>query len=90
MFWVYPSLICWIALAFLTIVTALFLAFRNKQQASARRRLGKAGKLVDKSLEAYSERKPNSNERREQAKNDKAFDDLTDTQNEDFIYVLWS
>ncbi|KAK7441554.1 hypothetical protein VKT23_016547 [Stygiomarasmius scandens] len=82
------NLICWIALAFLTIVTASFLAFRNKQQASARRRLGKAGKLVDKSLEAYSERKPDSNERREQAKNDKAFDDLTDTQNEDFIYVL--
>jgi hypothetical protein len=81
-------LICWIALAVLTLVTAAYLAFRNKQQEAARRRLGKAGKVVDRSLDAYSERKVNFAENETEAMNDKAFDDLTDTQNEDFIYVL--
>ncbi|THU99589.1 MFS general substrate transporter [Dendrothele bispora CBS 962.96] len=86
------NLICWIALAVLTLITAVFLAFRNKQQATARRRLGKAGKVVDRSLETYSERRAESDEYTKpgqgELKNDKAFDDLTDTQNEDFIYVL--
>ncbi|KAF5344336.1 hypothetical protein D9758_013240 [Tetrapyrgos nigripes] len=82
------NMICWIALSVLTVVTAAYLAFRNKQQEALRRRLGKAGKVVDRSLDSYSERKGNSEGNEGEARNDKAFDDLTDIQNEDFIYVL--
>ncbi|ELU36895.1 hypothetical protein AG1IA_09075 [Rhizoctonia solani AG-1 IA] len=45
------SLICWIILAVLTPVTALYLAFLNKQHASARRRAGKKAEVIDTSLE---------------------------------------
>lgn len=78
-------------------VTAAYLTFLNHRHAAARRRIGKAAEVVDISLETaeQSERlqKLNEeNERREGADptvlNAKAFDDLTDTQNEDFIYVL--
>ncbi|KAG8733157.1 hypothetical protein FRC11_008362, partial [Ceratobasidium sp. 423] len=92
------NLICWIILAALTPVTALYLTFLNKRHAAARRRAGKKAEVIDTSLE-------NSKRAREAAKenekaegdesggpkrrlNDQAFNDLTDLQNEDFIYVL--
>jgi hypothetical protein len=75
-------LICWIALSVLTLFTAAYLAFLNNRQAAKRVRLGKVGKIVDASLEEY--RRHGEGE----AANEKAFDDLTDTKNEDFIYVL--
>lgn len=70
-------------------LTAAFLAFRNKQHAASRVRLGKAGVVVDTSLET----RPNAAAHITQedgitARNEKAFDDLTDSQNEDFIFVL--
>ncbi|KIK62936.1 hypothetical protein GYMLUDRAFT_197181 [Collybiopsis luxurians FD-317 M1] len=77
------DMICWICLAVLTVVTAAYLAFRNKQQAAARRRLGKTAEVVDTSLEVYS-----ASQLKDGVMNDKSFDDLTDCQNEDFIYVL--
>ncbi|KAL0947852.1 hypothetical protein HGRIS_013914 [Hohenbuehelia grisea] len=79
------NLICWILLAVLTLVTALFLACRNKQHASRRARLGKAAIVVDQSLEAHP---TGLTEVKTKAANEKAFDDLTDTQNEDFIFAL--
>ncbi|KAF8913613.1 major facilitator superfamily domain-containing protein [Mucidula mucida] len=82
------NLICWILLSILTLVTAAFLAFRNKQQANKRIRLGKVGKVADRSLDAYSDKKPGDEKEGEEARNDQAFDDLTDRQNEDFIYIL--
>ena len=78
-------------------VTAGYLSFLNKKHAGARRQAGKAAEVVDTSLETVEQseilRKLNEeNERREGTHpavlNAKAFDDLTDTQNEDFIYVL--
>ncbi|KDQ28582.1 hypothetical protein PLEOSDRAFT_1039770 [Pleurotus ostreatus PC15] len=79
------NLICWIALAILTLVTAAFLAFRNKQHAARRVRLGKAAVVIDQSLEEQPYKLQGSEK---VATNEQAFDDLTDTQNEDFIFAL--
>ena len=62
-----------------------------------RKRMGKAADIVDTSLETTedSAKIQKRNEQKEQEEgadpavlNSRAFDDLTDTQNEDFIYVL--
>ncbi|KDQ56844.1 hypothetical protein JAAARDRAFT_158072 [Jaapia argillacea MUCL 33604] len=91
------NLVCWIALSGLTLVTAAFLALRNRQQAAKRRFLGKAAIIVDVSLEdtKTAAKAQAENEQREKAEgaepavlNTKAFDDLTDNQNEDFMYAL--
>jgi hypothetical protein len=71
----------------LTLVTAAYLAFLNKRQAARRVRLGKKAEVVDTSLEAVKAREAGAKSAGEAA-NEKAFDDLTDGQNEDFIYVL--
>ena len=68
-------------------VTAAYLAFRNKQQANKRIRLGKPGIIVDRSLEQYKDRDVDDGVAKDEI-NNQAFDDLTDMQNEDFIYVL--
>ncbi|KAG7097868.1 hypothetical protein E1B28_005180 [Marasmius oreades] len=81
------SLISWIALAVLTCITATYLAYLNKWQEEARIRKGKPGKVVDRSLETYKAR-DSSGSVEGNARNDQAFDDLTDRDNEDFIYVL--
>jgi len=77
------DLICWILLAILTLVTATFLAFRNRQHAARRERLGKSANVVDVSLEKHS-----ATHSEYAARNDQSFLDLTDSQNEDFIFVL--
>ncbi|PBK68284.1 MFS general substrate transporter [Armillaria solidipes] len=81
------SLICWILLSVLTLVTAAYLSFLNRGQAAKRRQLGKAGKVADKSLQKANDYNVDEDNEGE-AKNDQSFDDLTDRQNEDFIYVL--
>lgn len=77
--------------------TAVYLAFLNKRHAARRRRAGKTATVVDTSLETAVESarlqiQNEENGRKEgadaSALNGRAFDDLTDVQNEDFIYVL--
>ncbi|KAJ1305159.1 hypothetical protein OPQ81_000193 [Rhizoctonia solani] len=92
------NLICWIILAALTPITALYLSFLNKQHAAARRRAGKKAEIIDTSLEDSKRAREaaKENEKLEGGEdgalkrrlNDQAFNDLTDLQNEDFIYVL--
>ncbi|CAL1710357.1 unnamed protein product [Somion occarium] len=91
------DLICWIVLAVLVLFTAVYLAFLNKRHAARRRRAGKTATVVDTSLETAVESarlqiQNEENGRKEgadaSALNGRAFDDLTDVQNEDFIYVL--
>ncbi|KAK7680293.1 hypothetical protein QCA50_016533 [Cerrena zonata] len=91
------NLICWIALSVLVLFTAVYLTLLNKRHAARRHRLGKAAVIVDTSLETAkdSARIQLQNEESEiregadpSALNGQAFDDLTDSQNEDFIYVL--
>ncbi|KAL0058349.1 hypothetical protein AAF712_014983 [Marasmius tenuissimus] len=79
------NLICWIALAVMTGITAVYLKYLNKKHEATRLRVGKTVKVVDRSLESY---KASDKRRRGEAKNEQAFDDLTDLENEDFIYVL--
>ncbi|KAK1223989.1 hypothetical protein PQX77_013125 [Marasmius sp. AFHP31] len=79
------NLICWVTLAVMTGVTAVYLTYLNKRHEAARLRVGKIVKVVDRSLELYKAR---DKRRRGEAQNEQAFDDLTDLKNEDFIYVL--
>ncbi|TCD62052.1 hypothetical protein EIP91_007528 [Steccherinum ochraceum] len=86
------DLACWIALAVCVLFTAAYLAFLNKRHANTRIRLGKAAVIVDTSLETTEDAAKHQKETEAQdgkeAVNSRAFDDLTDCQNEDFIYVL--
>ncbi|KAK0472478.1 MFS general substrate transporter [Armillaria novae-zelandiae] len=72
----------------LCTLTAAYLSFLNRGQAAARRQLGKLGKVTDKSLQKTTDDCDVFEDNEGQAKNDHSFDDLTDRQNEDFIYVL--
>jgi hypothetical protein len=68
----------------------------NKKHASARRRAGKKAIVIDASLEdsKAAQKAAEQNDTLGEGEgvkrrlNDQAFDDLTDCQNEDFIYVL--
>ncbi|KAJ6625765.1 MFS transporter [Mycena sp. CBHHK59/15] len=81
------SLGCFAALAAVFIATAFYLALRNRTQAARRTELGKMGVLVDASLEKTADAADAQRANGAQfAAN--AFDDLTDCENEDFIYVL--
>ncbi|KAH8102676.1 MFS general substrate transporter [Cristinia sonorae] len=91
------DLVCWIALSGCVLFTAAYLTWLNKRHANERKRLGKAAVIVDTSLEdtKTAARLQIENEAREKeegadpsALNSRAFDDLTDVKNEDFIYVL--
>ncbi|KAF7376363.1 MFS general substrate transporter [Mycena sanguinolenta] len=83
------DLICWILLAFLTLVTAAYLKFLNKRHAHRRAALGKPGEVIDTSLETVKEGKRRSaGNATHDVQNLQSFHDLTDLANEDFIYVL--
>ena len=84
-------------LTYLISVTSSYLSFLNRRHARARHRAGKAVDVVDTSLESAedAERLQQLNRQKEIEQgadptvlNAKAFDDITDTKNEDFIYVL--
>ncbi|KAF9006033.1 major facilitator superfamily domain-containing protein [Cyathus striatus] len=75
------NLICWICLAVLTLIMAALLTVRNRQHARTRINLGKSAVVVDNSLEETVEQQ-------RAGQNDQAFLDLTDSQNEDFIFAL--
>ncbi|KAJ7162030.1 MFS general substrate transporter [Mycena filopes] len=81
------SLGCFAALSAVFILTALYLHTLNRAHAAHRTALGKIGTLVDASLEKTRDAGA------AQAANGvgfaaRAFDDLTDWGNEEFIYVL--
>ncbi|EJD48687.1 MFS general substrate transporter [Auricularia subglabra TFB-10046 SS5] len=78
-------LICWIALLVFTLITAAYLAWLNQRHSKERVRVGKSAVVVDRSLEQY---RASDSEKDGNAANDRAFDDVTDLKNEDFIYVL--
>ncbi|KAK1223983.1 hypothetical protein PQX77_013144 [Marasmius sp. AFHP31] len=79
------NLVCWAALAGMTGVTAVYLKYLNRKHEATRLQMGKVGKVIDRSLESY---KAMDKGKEGEAKNEQAFDDLTDLKNEDFIYVL--
>ncbi|KAJ7646815.1 MFS general substrate transporter [Roridomyces roridus] len=81
------SLVCLAILGASFLVTAAYLAFLNRSHAKRRVALGKSEKLVDASLER-TEDAGAAQQANGAGFASNAFDDLTDLQNEDFIYVL--
>ncbi|KAK0451226.1 MFS general substrate transporter [Desarmillaria tabescens] len=65
------SIICWILLSVLTLITAAYLAFLNRGQAAKRRQMGKAENVTDKSLQKNDEYDVNEDNEGE-ARNDKS------------------
>ncbi|KAF7311003.1 hypothetical protein HMN09_00643700 [Mycena chlorophos] len=81
------SLVCFAVLAGLMCFTAFYLNILNRQQIVRRIANGKTGELVDASLEETKDAGAAQQANGAQF-GANAFDDLTDRQNEDFIYVL--
>lgn len=85
------NLALFIALIALVCISAAWVTFLNQKHATARELVGKAAKVIDLSMESHR-----ALARNDEAVNDvegagvgaRAFDDMTDLQNEDFIYVL--
>lgn len=80
------SIVCWVAIFVLTLITAAYLKYMNSRHAATRQRLGKAAVVIDTSLDARLS--GDADGVGEKAANENAFRDLTDVENEDFIYVL--
>jgi len=87
------NLALFVVIIVLVGVGALYITYLNKRHAKERERLGKSAYVVDLSMAKSS--KLVNNEEGSGAINDgkasggdKAFDDVTDLKNEDFIYVL--
>jgi hypothetical protein len=82
------NLVCWIVLAVLTLVTAAYLRVLNARHAALRRAAGKSEPATDESLEDARVAAERRRARGHEIANAHAFDDLTDCQNEDFMYAL--
>jgi hypothetical protein len=71
--------------------TTLYLALLNKRHASERTRLGKSAVIVDRSMmnsqELTMDAQDNDGAGVVMEGGEKAFDDITDLKNEDFIFV---
>ena len=67
--------------------------YLNRKQAQLRKRMGKEAEVIDTSIltiedAAKARAAARDSEKGMSSRNDQAFDDLTDWQNEDFVYVL--
>lgn len=69
-------------------ITAIYLTYLNKQHAAARKRSGKSSEMVDTSLEKSGRAREIQKTQQEDGMHARAFDDVTDLQNEDFMYAL--
>ncbi|OBT52754.1 hypothetical protein VE04_04846 [Pseudogymnoascus sp. 24MN13] len=83
------SLVLFIILIILVVLTTLYLIYLNKRHAACRTALGKSAVIVDRSMMNAQERaiSDEAEEGRDPSGSDKAFDDITDLKNEDFIFV---
>lgn len=96
------NLILYIVIIVVTAITTVYLKVLNKSHAKRRVLLGKASVVVDESMVAVKDIEPSAEElevahasdvepgvgiRPARSAGNKAFDDLTDGQNEDFIFV---
>jgi hypothetical protein len=69
----------------------LYIAYLNKQHEKRRVAMGKSAKIIDRSMQAVGE--PEEEDKGEDAGkgettgDDNAFKDLTDFENEDFVFV---
>ncbi|CAG8951359.1 hypothetical protein HYFRA_00007270 [Hymenoscyphus fraxineus] len=82
------NLALFIILIILIVLTNLYLIFLNKKHAERRVAVGKSAVILDRSMMNVQERAADVNDTDGVGtEGAKAFDDLTDIQNEDFIYV---
>ncbi|KAJ7217670.1 MFS general substrate transporter [Mycena pura] len=81
------SLACFALLSAFIIATVVYLTMLNRGQAARRTALGKMGVLIDASLERTEDAAAAQQANGAQF-GANAFDDLTDRENEEFIYVL--
>jgi hypothetical protein len=87
------NLVLFVVLVIIVTFTTLYLMFLNKQHASRRVALGKSEVIVDRSMMNSQERVISdqvdeaNGEGAWAAGGEKAFDDITDLKNEDFIFV---
>lgn len=87
------NLALFVVIIVLVGVGALYITYLNKKHAAARERMGKSAHIVDLSMAKGSRLADKGALEGEDGKvgagvGDKAFEDVTDLKNEDFIYVL--
>ncbi|TWU74849.1 hypothetical protein ED733_001644 [Metarhizium rileyi] len=83
------NLALFVAMAGLTILGMALIRALNARQAAKRRALGKSERITDPSMQKGAGRESEALNQAEASDTvvDKAFDDVTDLKNEDFIYV---
>jgi len=79
--------VLFIVLIILVILTTLYLMFLNKKHAARRQELGKPAIIIDRSMMNDREREVSDQAGGSYETGDRAFDDMTDLKNEDFIFV---
>lgn len=85
------NLILFVLIVILVGLGVMWVAFLNKRHAATRERLGKAAKVVDLSMASgrvLAGTESVLNDIEGTGLGDKAFDDVTDLENEDFIYLM--
>jgi hypothetical protein len=82
------NLILFILIIVLVAFGAAWVTFLNKRHAAARVRIGKSATVVDLSMENKSALSQREHIEVGAGTGKRAFDDVTDLKNEDFIYVL--
>jgi len=65
-----------------------YLYFLNKKHEDRRVAVGKSAKIVDQSMQTVQVASDAKEDLPQQAADDNAWKDLTDWQNEDFVYVF--
>jgi len=83
------NLCLFIILIILIVLATLYLMFLNRKHANRREALGKSAIVADRSMMNAQERLADeqNNAGDEVEGGEKAFDDITDLQNEDFVFV---
>ncbi|KAI9373385.1 major facilitator superfamily domain-containing protein [Aspergillus egyptiacus] len=78
-----------LATAILTLsrLNLAYIFYLNKQHERRRVAMGKPAKVIDRSMQAVGEPEVDKNDGEQTAEEDNAFKDLTDFENEDFVYV---
>lgn len=84
------NLILFILIVVLVAMGAAWIFLLNKRHAAMRERMGKSARVVDLSMESSRALKVNDevvNDTAGTGVGERAFDDVTDLENEDFIFV---
>ncbi|KAL4810625.1 major facilitator superfamily domain-containing protein [Aspergillus unguis] len=74
-------------LVLLCALNMAYIFYLNKQHEKRRVAIGKPAKIIDRSMQEVGETEVDKNETNQAAEDDNAFKDLTDFENEDFVYV---